>query len=343
MMSSRPPRLSDVARQAGVSVSTAARVLRDGPNRVNPELAARVVATAESLGYTTNLMARGLRAGSPPLLGLMVGDMLDPYFAAISESITLEADDLGLAAMVANMRRDPLREIELLRRFLQHRVSGVVLSGGGYDQDTHRDELAKTVATLERAGCHIASLSDRGLGVPTFGVDNEAVGRLAARTILNMGHADVAVVYAPPRSEVTRDRRAATMAELEDAGASVTEIVSSYTREAGLDAARRVFEQHNHVWPSAVIAGSDSLAVGILAHLRSRGIRVPEQVSVIGVGDTYHAESVRLSTIAVALDARSRAAVKHLAALVAGETSRGGLTAEPYLVDRGSIARPALV
>lgn len=341
MASMKPPRLADVADKAGVSMSTAARVLRDGPNRVSPQLAAKVEKAAQALGYTPNLMARSLRAGSPPLIGLMVGDMLDPYFAAIGESVTVEADRLGLAAMVANMRRDPLREIELLQRFLQHRVSGVILSGGGYDQFTQHTTLARTVASLQNAGCHVVSLTDRGLEVPTFSIDNEAVGRMAAEAVLEAGHNRVAVIYAPAMSDVTTARRSATLDALENANAAVRETVGNYSRQAGFEAASRVFKGRPSSWPTSVVAGSDSLAVGVLAWLGDRGLSVPDDVSVVGIGDTYAAETLQLTSVSVALDERSRAAVDHVAGLIHNGGSDRWQVAQPALTERGSVAPPA--
>ena len=338
----RPPRLADVAHQANVSTSTAARVLRSVQHNVSAALAERVSEAARELGYTPNLMARSLRAGSPPLIGLMVGDMLDPYFAAISESVTLEADTIGLAAIVANMRRDPEREIELLQRFLQHRVSGVILSGGGYDQDTYYELLVEQVESLKRSGCHVVSLSDRGLDVPTLGVDNDAVGRMAARAALDAGHVNTAVVYAPPASQVTRDRRSATLDELERGRATVREVVANYTREAGFESAAQVFSGDRDDWPTVVVAGSDSLAVGVLAYLGSRGVSVPDEVSIVGIGDTNAAETLRLTSIAVALDTRARAAVELVAGLIVEGRGEAPVLsyAAPTLVDRGSVAAP---
>lgn len=337
---SRPARLADVAQRAGVSISTAARVLRAETHKVSPDLAARVLTAAEECNYTPNLMARSLRAGSPRLLGLMVGDMLDPYFAAISENVTVKADTLGLAAMVANMRRDPLRELDLLQRFLQHRVSGVILSGGGYDQDTHHERLVRAVGALTRSGCHVVSLSERDLDVPTFTVDNDALGRLAAKAMLDQGHSRAAVIYAPLMSEVTRTRHGATVAALRSAGCTVTEVFAVYSREAGYEAAREVFAGQRSEWPTAVVAGSDSLAVGVLTYLNSQAISVPDEVSLIGVGNTYAAEAVGLTSIAEGLSDRAQAAVMHLSALIKGDVPRSVAHFEPQLVVRGSIAAP---
>jgi len=275
----------------------------------------------------------------------MVGNMLDPYFASISESVTVEADNFGLAAMVTNMRRDPLREIELTRRFLEHRVSGVILSGGGYDQDTHQDLLTESLSALTNAGCYVASLTERNFDIPTFCADNDLIGQLAARALLDHGHSRIAVVYAPETSQVTRARRKATLGLLESRGCCVTEVVASYSREAGYAAADEVFASKRHDWPTGVIAGSDSLALGVLDYLNVHGVSVPEDVSVVGIGATYMSEFARprLTSISVAVAESALAAVNYLANRIEGrdELARESeLIAAPAIVDRGSIAAP---
>lgn len=343
-MTSRAATLSDVAELAGVSKSTAARVLAGPEHRVAAELAERVRVAAAQLGYTPNLMARSLRAGSRPLLGLMVGDMLDPYFAAISESVTIAADTLELAAMVANMQRDPLREIELLKRFLEHRVSGVMLSGGGYDQDSHRDALVEVLKGVERAGTHVVCLSERNIPFPTFAVDNRAVGQMVADHLIDNGHRDIAVVYAEARSEVTRLRRAATRSTLETAGCNVREVSAQFARTSGFEVAEQVLSGRSSSWPTAIVAGSDSLAVGMLDYAATAGIAVPDDVSIIGIGNTYYAEIARppLTTVDVCSAERARAAVEYLAKRLDGTSARRVRTklAPPVLIERSTVAKP---
>lgn len=343
-MSRRAPTLSDVAERAGVSKSTAARALARPDHRVTADLAAKVQAAATELGYTPNLMARSLRAGSRPLLGLMVGDMLDPYFAAISESVTVAADNLNLAAMVANMQRDPLREIELLKRFLEHRVSGVLLSGGGYDQDTYREELDEVLKQLARAGTHVVCLSLRALPYPTFTVDNRAVGALPVEHLVDRGHRDIAIVYAEARSEVTRLRRSASVESLEQAGCRVRALTAEYARSSGVEIAECLLGGKPSTWPTAIVAGSDSLAIGMLDYAAAHGIRVPDDVSIVGIGNTYYSEVARpaLTTVDVRSAERGRKAVEYLAKRLGdGRSGRARVElASPKLIQRATVAAP---
>jgi LacI family transcriptional regulator len=345
-MSRKAVTLAEVAKHAGVSKSTAARVLAvDGKHQVAADLAAKVREAARELGYTPNLMARSLRVGSRPLVGLMVADMLDPYFAAIGESVTVAADELGLAAMVANMQRDPVREIELCRRFLEHRVSGVILSGGGYDQDSHHDAMLESVEVLERSGCQVVLLSDRDFKVPTFSVDDRALGALLVSHLVERGHQDLAIVYAEPVSHATRLRHQSSVSAARAAGCRITERTADYSRGAGYQVARQLFGGARVSWPTAVIAGSDSLAFGMLEFFDSAGLSVPDDVSIIGVGNTYYAEVARphLTTIEVNSAERGLAAVNYLAKRFDGTMKRraGLRLVKPVIVERETVGKPS--
>src|ERR1700735_1581040 len=147
------PTLVDVAREAGVSVSTAGRVLRDGDWPVDAELKERVLAAADRLSYVPNLLARTLRAGRPALVGLVAGNMLDPYYGEIAEAVTRHAEAPHLMlAMVCNMQRAPLLELKYFRPSWEHRVAGLILAGGGFDQLTHRAELAAIIEQMKKSG-----------------------------------------------------------------------------------------------------------------------------------------------------------------------------------------------
>ena len=155
------PTLADVARTAGVSVSTAGRVLRDQGWPVEEGLKQRVLAAAAQLAYVPNVMARTLRGGAPAAVGLIVGNMLDPYYGEIAEIVTKHAEQMAgkMLVMVCNMQRDPALEIDYCRRLWEHRVAGLILAGGGFDQTTRHDELAELLARMERSGVTITTLN----------------------------------------------------------------------------------------------------------------------------------------------------------------------------------------
>lgn len=341
----KPATLVDVARRAGVSVSTAARVLRAGEHRVDPQLARRVLDASLELGYVPNRVARNLRGGQPGLVGLIVGDMLDPYFAMISEVVTLQADVANLVALVANMKRDSAREIELCEKLWEYRVSGLILSGGGFDQMEHQAELAAIVDRMKASGVVLVSLSERHLDIPTFSVDNRAVGRLLAEHVLDRGHRDIAVVFGPQRSLVTQRRVESVLEVLAGEGIRPQVQYVEYTPEEGAWVAQRLVLDAAQP-PTAIIAGSDSLATGITARLTEAGVRVPDAVSVMGVGNTYRAELAvpPLTTVDVAVPEAAHAAVEYLAERLRGQAVEKGpllRTFPPRLIDRNSVAKPA--
>src|SRR5262249_8391733 len=125
----RSPTIIDVAREADVSVSTAARVLRRSGYPVKLALQNRVRKAAAKIGYVPNLLARNLRGGDHPFVGLIVGYMHDPFFGAIAQAVTDQANAESLMAIVSNMQRNPQLEIELCQRLWEHRVAGLILSG----------------------------------------------------------------------------------------------------------------------------------------------------------------------------------------------------------------------
>src|SRR5262245_38791031 len=167
MASDRPTTttIADVAREAGVSVSTAARVLRGSSYPVAEALSVRVHDAALRLGYVPNLIARNLRSGGAGTgaLGLIVGDMREPYYGEIAAVVTAEAFAASSLAVVANMHRDPVLEIGQCRRLWEHRINGLILAGGGFDQMTYAAELKELLGNLQRSGVVIVSLSERNL------------------------------------------------------------------------------------------------------------------------------------------------------------------------------------
>ncbi len=199
--------LVEVAKKAEVSVSTAARVLRNSDYRVDDKLKERVNAAAKAVGYVPNLVARRLRGGKQGVVGLVIGDMLDAHYGMIAESVTERAETAhSTFAIVCNMQRDPLLEIKYLRKLLEYRVDGIILAGGGFDQWTHQEALTETIEEIKRSGTIVASLMPRNIKVPVFSADNEAIGITKAKFIVQNGHTRIGILLGPARNEMTKLR-----------------------------------------------------------------------------------------------------------------------------------------
>lgn len=302
--------LIEVAKAAGVSVSTAARVMRNSGYPVDQKLKDRVSAAAKLVGYVPNLVARRLRGGRQGVVGLVIGDMLDSHYGIIAESVTERAETAhSTFAIVCNMQRDPLLEIKYLRKLMEYRVDGVILAGGGFDQWTHQKALAQTVDELNRAGTIVVSLMPRNIEVPVFSADNEAIGITKAKFIVQNGHSKIGILLGPARNDMTKQRMQAMTSYL--SGHMVDYAIANIdsTPEAGALGAAEMLVRNPDF--SALICGSDAIAFGAINYLRGEGIDIPGRISVMGLGNTRLATlcTPRLTTVEMNFDRAGSAAL----------------------------------
>ncbi|MDV3128870.1 LacI family transcriptional regulator [Mycobacterium sp. 21AC1] len=330
----------DVAGRAGVSVATAARALRAEPS-VNQDLAERVRAAAAELNYVPNIVARNLRRGSGNTVGCVVGDMLDPYFGEIAESVTVRAEEAhSMLAIVSNMQRSAKLELDQCRRLWEQRVDGLIIAGGGFDQITYAKEFEALVKQITASGVVVVTMSPRLEGVPSFTADNEAVGKLMAEHIVSFGHEHVGIVTGAPRSETTIQRLRGMENALRSAGVQVHVRHAEYFPESGRAATEQLMTDHPKV--TAILSAADSMAVGAISGVHAVGKRVPQDVSVMGLGHTRLSlySQPTLTTVDVHLAAHARAAADYIAAVVRGREPDEYLPAAPTLVVGASVDVP---
>lgn len=313
------PSLALVAELAGVSLSTASRVLRGDPYPVTQDLRNRVRSAAEQVGYIPNALARSLRSKRLTSIGLIVADMQEPYFSAIAQATTREANDLGLMSMVCNAERDPQQEVDHCAWLLSYRVGGIILGWSGTQRQNlssppsaHR-ELEAMVQRLRLANIMVIALAPKLVEMPTICVDNVAAGRFIAEHLSAAGHTEVGLITGP-RVNLTQQQRAAGFTEvMHAAGARCTVIDSSFSVDGGAGGAERLIAEHPNV--TAVVGGSDTIAWGALERLTESGRKVPSDVAVVGIGKTLISRLLRppLTTVDLKLTESARAAVLALA------------------------------
>lgn len=309
----RPATLNDVAREADVSLATAARVLRGDDYPVAAERKERVFKAAQKLHYVPNLLARVLKGGSHRSIGLVVGDMSDPYFGEIAQAVSVTAQSRSLVAIVANMHRDPQLEITMCQELWEHRVNSVILAGGGFDQITYNDKLLGLVRRLQRMNIVVVSLTERALPVPCFSADNEQAGRMAAAHLLENGHSEVGIIVGPATSQVTRRRLEGSGTVFAAAGVIPKVVYTDFGDTAGEDAVGELLGVEPRI--TAIITSGDNVGVGVAHRLRLMGRRVPDDVSVLSIGNTYFGRLSypKLTAIDVHLSECGAAAVNYIA------------------------------
>lgn len=297
-----PATLSEVAHRAGVSLATASRVLNGSTRGVTAVLRSRVLEAAKDLNYVPNAHAQALARSSTAIVGVLVHDGSDPYFSEILRGIQRVASDNGRLVITCNSYRDPARELEYVRLLHAHRVEALILAGSGIDEWNYSKSMADQLAVFTGAGGRVAFIGRHHLLGNAVTPDNAGGARLVGHMLVEQGHREIGVIGGPPLITSSRDRLDGFRSGLRDHGRTLPpEFIADgdFSRDGGARAALTLLERHPRL--SAIFALNDVMAIGVLAALRERGLRVPEDVSVIGFDDIPIAADLTpaLSTVRV--------------------------------------------
>jgi LacI family transcriptional regulator len=337
-------KLEDVALHAGVSLSTASRVLNGPPShRGRAELRGRVLASAQALGYVPNMNARALASSTSNTVGLVVQDVRDPYFAVVAGGAIEVASEHGLMVTIVCTYRDPAQEAKYTSMLRAQRVRAIILAGSAYEDAEPTKAMAVDLEAYCAAGGAVVSITRHRLPGDTVLIENRAGAEELARRLLELGHREFAIAAGPRKLTTCRDRVAGFVSALGDAGIRLRAdriVHADFDRDGGYAAAQRILKRGD--LPTCVFAANDAMALGVLAAFRASGVDVPHQVSVTGFGDIPSArDSVpSLSTVHLPLDALGAEAMR-----LALRTDRGAgdrkLTIGGQVVLRDSTAAPA--
>ena len=329
--------MADVARQAGVTKQTVSNVVT-GRVGVRPETAARVRAAIEELGYTPNLVARGLATGTTMSVGLLVPRVASPFYSEIVEEVENLLEASGYHLLLSTSRTDGERARERLAS-LSSRSIDALLIAGDIDLAGHLPLLAQ--ARFPVALC--AWETDPPDTLPVVTIDYEQAGFLAGRHLRELGHEDVAVL-APLPSHAPRLaglRRAFRLDGLDVPDEAVFAPPGSSTA-SGFAAAEVALVARPSA--TAIFGTHDDLALGALEAVKQHGLRVPEDMSVIGIDDILQAGYAHpgMTTVAIPKREMAQQAVELLLrAIKEGQPPPNVLTLlRPKLVVRGSTGTP---
>jgi LacI family transcriptional regulator len=330
----------EVARAAGVTPAVVSRVLNDDPGlRVRPETRERVLMTVRELQYTPNYAARALRRAQVGTLGLAVPGVSNPVYSAIIEGAQSAVSERGYVLMLADVP-ELARDNETFARVIRSGgIDGLLLLRAG----SHVDQVVAKVAA-ERIPTVLVNDRSRTLG--SVGVDDRAGARLATEYLLDLGHRDVALLRLDGRFSRARDRVKGWQDALRAAGLEPNAdrvVDGGHTAESGYAGMRRLLAQGRR--PTAVVAASVLSAVGAVTAAREAGLRVPEDISIVGYHDVFFAEHLTppLTVVRLALHAMGRTAVHALLERLEGGPARHVVVTDPApeLVVRASAAPPA--
>jgi LacI family transcriptional regulator, galactose operon repressor len=314
--------ITEVARLAGVSAATASRVVSESDYPVSAAARERVLDAARALDYVPNALARGLLKSYVPIVGVIVHDITDPYFAEVVRGVEDAASPGGSLVITCSSDRDPERENSYVRLLRSMRAGTVIFAGSGLDDPTCNEEMAKHLAAMRAYGAAVVHLSPHAFGEPEVRVDNVAGIADMVRALVSLGHTRIAFLAGPTTLFVSRERLAGYRRGLADAGISLDErlvLDTAFSRHGGVDGVDRLLAGPAPF--TAICAASDVLAVGALQRLAELGISVPDEVSVSGFDDIPTAAMIApsLSTVRLPLHQIGRLGFEFAQRVLAGE------------------------
>ncbi len=314
MSTSSAPTLEDVAREAGVSLATASRVVNGSTRRVAEAYRERVLAAAAKLNYTPNLSAQAVAKGTSNTVTLLVADISDPFFSTIAAGVANAAEKAGLVVTIAVTGRDPLREAELVRSLRGQRPRVMVLAGSRVVDGTGRDVLVDELDAFAANGGRVVIISQHELPFATVSIDNRAGARDLAIELVEAGYRSFAILGGAVNLMTARDRVEGFVEGAATAGVAVSPErirTGEFTRDGGYASMLELIDAGLEDI-DLVFAVNDVMAIGAMAALRDRGVRVPEQIAIAGFDDVSSARDVTppLTTVRIPLEEVGRTAVE---------------------------------
>ncbi len=325
-----PARLRDVAELAKVSTATASRALSGDP-RISAPTRRRVERAAARLAYRVNPLARGLSLRRTFTVGLLVGDLTNPFFAQLARGIDQALDDVGYTYLLADMNGEAARAAVLAQRMVDRHVDGVIATV------PHQPEVLAALPVPVVA-------VDRCPGVPWVSSDNLAGGRLVAEHLVAAGYRRIAILHAEESLAPVHDRRLGFLQGLDAAGARLAPEFDRSARSLRFDDAYAAAKELLGDGADAVFAVDDVMAAAVITAAIELGLSIPGDVGVVGYDDTPMASWRTLSLTSI--DQRTAEMGRAAASMILRRIERPGddvasITLAPRLVVRGSSAGPS--
>lgn len=329
------PTIIDVAKRAGVSKSLVSLVMRGSPN-VSDEKRQRVLGVAADLGYRPNAVARSLVRQRTNLLGVLLSDLHNPFFAEVIDGIQAEAAERGYRTIIGTGDRVELSESRALDTMLELRTEGLILASPILPM-RRIAEASREVPTV------LVARGSRSSSVDSVANDDTAGAALAVEHLASLGHRRIAHIDGGDGAGARERRRGYERAMDRHGLAGEARVVAgSYTEEGGWQGVRALLSRGRA--PTAVFAANDLAAIGTLSALAEQGIRVPEDVSVVGYDNTALAavHHIHLTTVDQPRPEMGRTAVSLILERLDGKRAAARhVLMPPSLVVRGTTAPPS--
>jgi len=304
-------RLKDIAQDLGLSVVTVSKVLRDHPD-IGEKTRKRVLKRMEELNYQPNFAARSLITGQTWTIGLVVPDLLHPFFAQIAKAISVEVRQKGYSLFISSSDEDPLLEQEEIAQLLARRVDVMLIASSQLTVESFRR------IEEQKIPCILLDRHFPGFESNFVGVDDTAVGVIATTHLIEQGCRRIAHVRGPEIStaigRLEGYKQALAAHQIVPIAGHIVSIGPSgdhLGEKAGYTATVKLLALKNR--PDGIFCFNDPVALGTMRAILDAGLRVPEDVAVVGCGNLSYSDFLRVPLTSI--DQNSRMIGKTAAAL----------------------------
>ncbi|HZU09739.1 MAG TPA: LacI family DNA-binding transcriptional regulator [Pseudacidobacterium sp.] len=300
--------IRDVARHARVSIATVSRTINKVPT-VDKELAKRVWKAIEELNYFPNTQARALVSGRSRLFGLLISEITNPFFPELIQGFEDVAIEHNYEILIGSTNYDPQRMEICIRRMIERKVEGVAVMTFGIEEPLLDELVSRNIPMV------FVDAAPPSENVSTLVVDYHHGIREGVQHLAALGHRKLGFISGPMHQRSCQLRRSAFLSSAEEIGVhppDVWMLEGNHTLEGGMKAMELLLQQKE--LPTAVMCSNDMTAIGALRVLAKAGLRVPEDISVIGFDDIHLAEFVYppLTTVRMSRNDLARAAFSAL-------------------------------
>jgi len=314
------PSSRDLARAAGVSQSTVSRYLNDDP-RVSKPAKRAIEAAMRSIGYTPNAAARTLITGRSKLIGLVVSNITNTFYPEVIETIVATAADHDYNVILCNTQESPELQLSYLKLLIAHQVDGAILTSMmlGTDHESVTQLLQRTpIVQVNRTAADLQT--------DTVQLDNVRAGELATQHLIDLGHRRIGYIGGNPDTSTNRNRLLGFEHALRTADLPVDEELvrhGQFTHASGYALATAMLAAQAER-PTALVCGDDEVAMGVMDAVADSGLRIPDDVAVVGFDDVPVAalRSIGLTTVRQPAAEMGRRAVEMLIARMESDEPR---------------------
>ena len=325
--------LKELAEKIGVSRTTVSRVMSGNAEkyRISEKTVKKVKAAAEQYGLMPNQVAQNLRLQKTDTIGLLIPDIANPFFANLARVVEEELRAHGKMLLLCNSNEDTSLEAETLTNIVRRQIDGLLVAPVGLSGDHFKAMNDKPVVFIDRYFHNLA--------IPHVSTDNHAGAFMATQYLMDRGHERIACIQGLLATVSNQDRVAGYKRALEEQGAKPQVIGDAFTIENGYKSMLDLLSQKER--PTAIFTLNNLIAVGALQALREKGVRVPEDISLISFDEQpyFALISPPVTTIRQPVNQIAKEAVQKLLVRLKGEET-SSLMIRPEIIERKSVLPP---